>query len=99
MTFSGKVNFPMQPIVLAKDGVIRFKENRIVSALLKAAAEGERLDLNDISIRVQTGTFDRGEWEQLLQLNGISVSGFGDFDVDPRVVKRADKIARKVRAP
>lgn len=95
MTRVVRKNFPMQPIVLARDRVIRFQENRIVSELLRLA--WDRLDLNAISARMQEGAYTRAEYMQLLQLTGYSVSGFGDSDlVDKRVVRRADQIAARV---
>lgn len=77
-------SFPMQPIVLAEDGVIRFQENRIVRDLLKTST----LDLNQIALRGYTPA----EHMQLAQLIGYSVSGFGDLSyADKDVVRRADK--------
>jgi hypothetical protein len=92
-----KKNFPMQPIVLADDNVVRFKGNRIVRAFLAAAQEGKKLDLNDIAIKAAHGEFTDAEQMQFAQLIGYSVSGFGDLSyVDRKVLRRADLIADKV---
>lgn len=90
-------SFPMQPIVVAKDGVVRFQENRIVSAFLEAGREGKRLDLNEIAVRACRGEFTTAEQMQFAQLIGYSVSGFGDLSyADRDVVRRADKKANSL---
>lgn len=90
-------SFPMQPIVLASDGVVRFQENRIVSRLVKAAEKGQRLNINDIAICAAQGMYTDAEQMQLAQLIGYNVSGFGDLSyADRRVVKRADDKAQKI---
>ena len=84
-------SFPMQPIVKVK-GVVRFQENRIVSAFVDAAAAGEALCLNDIVVMAAQGEFTQAEQMQFAQLIGYSVSGFGDLSyADRNVVRRADK--------
>lgn len=78
---------PMQPIVWAKDGVIRFKANKIIKHLLTSR---QPLDLNVIA----TMGFPREDEEQLAQLMGYSVSGFGDLSYVRRTtVAKADAIA------
>ena len=87
-------SFPMQPIVKAKDGVIRFQENRIVSAFYEAASAGKHLDLNGVAIMAAHGEFTEAEQMQFAQLIGYSVSGFGDLSyVDRGVLRRADRKA------
>jgi hypothetical protein len=87
-----KTKHPMQPIVWA-GGVIRFKENKIVSALYEAASEGRKLDLNMVAAM----GFSRDDHEQFAQLIGYSVSGFGDLSYARRdTVKEADAIAARM---
>lgn len=65
---------PMQPIVIAEDGVVRFQANRIVQAMLDhCSATG--LDLNDLTVRFHGREF-RDDWNQFAQLHGYSVGGF-----------------------
>jgi hypothetical protein len=88
-------SFPMQPIMKTESGVVRFQENRIVSAVLAASSEGRKLDLNDIAILAAHGNFTQAEQMQFAQLIGYSVSGFGDLSyADRDVVRRADRIVR-----
>lgn len=60
---------PIQPIVEDSEGVLRFKENKLVTYLLDRGA----VDLNQLG----TIAASNEDWEQLYQLTGISVSGFG----------------------
>lgn len=60
---------PLQPLAPDDHGTVRFKENAIVRYLLDAGP----FDLN-----VLAGMdFSREDWEQLAQLIGYSLSGFG----------------------
>lgn len=75
-----------QPIVVAKDRVIRFKENAICRWLV----DSKRADLNQLA----TLPFSDADRMQFAQLIGYSVSGFGDLSyADPAVVAEADRIA------
>ena len=83
---------PNQPIVVAKDGCIRFEENKIVHKLLKFATE-RGYGLNEIIVEFR----DDEDYIQLMQLIGYSVSGYGDLSVIPKKeVKRADRKAYKL---
>ncbi len=62
---------PIQPLVTDKHGVIRFKENTIVSYLL---ANGG-IDLNHLARR----DFPQEDREQFAQRIGYSLSGFSDL--------------------
>ncbi len=62
---------PMQPIELDAKGVVRFRGNAIVRHLLEHGG----IDLNMLA-RLEFSQEDR---EQLAQLIGYSVSGFGDL--------------------
>jgi hypothetical protein len=68
------MSHPTQPVII-KDGVHRFKENKIVRALLEAASLGEKLDLNMIACM----DFSQEDRVQLAQLIGYSVAGFGSL--------------------
>lgn len=85
---------PMQPIGWDKTGkVIRFKENKIVRMLLNAGP----FDLNTLSGMNAQGMFDEGDYTQLMQLIGYSVSGYGELSTSPeRIVRKADRIAGKI---
>jgi len=83
-----KAKHPMQPLVLT-GVVIRFKENAIVRYLVSYGG----IDLNKIA----TMNFEREDREQLAQLIGYSVSGFGDLGyADKKTVATADALAAKM---
>jgi len=83
---------PMQPFVLTESGVVRFKENAIVSALLDAASEGRKMDLNDIAVM----EFSQDDRVQFAQLHGYSLGGFHELsDVPDEVALKASKVARE----
>lgn len=60
---------PIQPLAPDEHGTIRFKENKIVDFLAK------QFGLNELAAL----GFPREDWEQLAQLIGYSLSGFGDL--------------------
>jgi len=62
---------PIQPLVIDQNGVIRFKANAIVRTLLDMGP----LDLNALA----SMPFSDEDREQLAQLIGYSLSGFGDL--------------------
>lgn len=73
-----------QPLVLDDDGVIRFRENRIIRLLL----DGGPFDLEQIALM----GFTDQERQQLAQLIGYSVSGYGDLRyASGEPVERADR--------
>lgn len=86
----------MQPIELADDGCVRFRANPIVRHLLEVGP----LDLNEIVRMRSSGAF--GEhgveaYDQLMQLIGYSVSGYGDLSTSPpETVEAADELAAQV---
>jgi hypothetical protein len=63
---------PIQPIIQAENGVLRFKENKIVKFLL----EHGPFNLNDIAVM----DFSKEDRQQLTQLIGYSLSGASDLD-------------------
>lgn len=82
------MNHPMQPIYRAPDGVIRFKENRIITWLVS-----NRSNLNEIAMQ----GFPQEDMEQFWQLLGYSVSGYGDLSfISPETVSKADCIAESI---
>lgn len=82
---------PMQPVVMV-DGVARFKRNAIVAFLLDfATAKG--ISMNELAVM----PFSREDREQLAQLIGYSVSGFGDLSYSScDVVEKADAEAARL---
>lgn len=70
-----KARHPVQPLVKDGGGVIRFKENAIVSFLLNRCSELEAADMNLLG-RMSFSVEDR---EQFVQLIGLSLSGFGEL--------------------
>lgn len=87
---------PMQPIEMAKDGVVRFRANAIVDWLFNTG----RIDLNEIAFaaaRKQIPGCTDDDQMQLAMLLGYSVSGFGDLSyADESVVSEADDIAARL---
>ena len=85
---------PMQPVVIAGDGVARFKQNPIVRHLLDFASP-LGCGLNDLG-RMDFNDEDR---MQLAQLIGYSVSGYGDLSyASKESVGRADALAEALGA-
>lgn len=62
---------PIQPLEADDKGTLRFKENKIVRYLL----DNGGIDLNQLAII----DFSDNDREQLSQLIGYSLSGFGDL--------------------
>lgn len=85
---------PMQPVVLATDGVIRFQENRIVSALLENSRQ-HGYGLNEAA----RDDYTPEERMQVAQLIGYSVSGYGSLSfVTDESCEEADRHAAAIRA-
>lgn len=78
---------PMQPIVVAEDGRIRFKKNQIVDDLYELH-KIHKLDLNEMARR----NYSQEDRNQFAQLIGYSVGGWGtlSYAID---VEKADAIA------
>ncbi len=60
---------PIQPLLPDEHGVLRFKENKIVSFLL----DNGPYDMNSLACE----RFSQEDYEQFAQLIGYSLSGFG----------------------
>lgn len=67
-------DFPMQPIERDAMGVVRFRKNRIVDAILTCASR-HGYGLGEIAM----GDFTAAEQMQVAQLIGYSVSGYSDL--------------------
>lgn len=88
--------FPNQPLVTGDDGVIRFRENRIISKLVEVARKSG-FGLNEIAIDLARNCYEPWESAQLTQLIGYSVSGWGDLPVvQENYSKRLAKLDKKV---
>jgi hypothetical protein len=62
---------PQQPLEKCPDGVIRFKENKIVRWLV----DSKRISMNELAMM----DFPDEEREHFAQLIGYSVTGFGEL--------------------
>jgi hypothetical protein len=81
---------PMQPLVQDAFGTVRFRENKIVSFLLDRGP----YDLNKLCVM----DWPEGDYTQLMQLIGYSVSGYGELSSSPRdLTQRADAEAAALR--
>lgn len=84
---------PMQPVVTAEDGYVRFQANRAVVALLDAAGK-HGLDLNWLA---RQDDIPRSDYEQFAQLIGYSVTGFGELSyVSDAAYEKAEKRLEKL---
>ena len=83
---------PLQPIIIDKHKVARFKSNRIVEWLLEnARAHG--VDMNTLAMM----HFDKNDRWQFAQLIGYSVSGIGDLSYrDKAQLAEADEIVSEM---
>ena len=83
---------PMQPLGLDEYGVLRFKPNRLVDALLE---HGQKTGLGLNELRVRFGTREyKEDHVQLAQLIGYSLSGFGELSfVDNATYATAHEMA------
>lgn len=71
MTTKTEPLHPIQPIVTAPDGRLRFKGNAIIDHLFNTG----KLDLNEIACM----GFPQEDRRQIAQLLGYSVSGYGEL--------------------
>lgn len=84
----------MQPIVMEGE-VARFQANRLVTAMYELGS----FKMNEAWAMVNSGEATRAEYEQLAQLIGYSVSGFGDISLARKRVKEEarKKVQRLLR--
>lgn len=66
---------PIQPLCRDARGVIRFKKNTLVDALL-LHGQSTGFGLNELACKFH-GPEHKGDWQQLAQLIGYSVDGYG----------------------
>lgn len=72
-----RATHPMQPVIVAKDGIHRFKPNAIVQYMLEEGTRANHFSLNTFATHFPE--FSREDHEQLAQLIGYSVSGACDL--------------------
>lgn len=79
---------PMQPLEHDKSGVLRFKENAIVSYLLDTHLS---VSMNQLAAM----PFSKEDRQQFAQLIGYSLSGYGELTsyVDDEAYAAAEKVA------
>lgn len=86
------MSHPMQPLVRANDGIVRFRHNQIVADML-THCQRTGLDLNDIAQR----DYPPEDRRQLAQLIGYSLSGYHELsyvrDVDALEATKAARAA------
>lgn len=78
----------MQPIYKDDQGTLRFKENKIVRALLDEAQKRAKFGLNQLSMK----NFSQADWEQFYQLIGYSITSSVLFQMP--LAKRRQKPPR-----
>lgn len=84
---------PMQTIEFDAEGIIRFRQNKIVRDLLDHCQK-HGLDLNQIATRDYT----QADREQLAQLIGYSVSGYNELSyVSDGTCEVANELAEQLR--
>ena len=78
---------PIQPLALDENGVMRFKENKIVRFLLDAG----QFDMNQLAMM----EFSNDDREQFAQLIGYSLSGFSELSyVSDETYEAADLLSQ-----
>lgn len=83
---------PEQPLIVSKDNVVRFKENKIVSYLLDFATN-RGCGLNELAMM----NFSDEDRIQLAQLIGYSASGFQELHyVDADTAESVDRKSREL---
>lgn len=85
-----------QPIGIAEDGIVRFKQNAIVRWLVDTHHGGQSA-MNTIAVKVARGEFRTADYVHLMQLIGYSAIGYCDLSQVPRKAKsRARKEAARI---
>lgn len=88
-----QAEYPMQPIHFDPKGTLRFEENPIISYLACEVS-----DLNHLAIWCASNGVDGKYQEQLAQLIGYSVSGYGTLSyVTDDSYERAESVANNLR--
>ena len=86
------LSHPDQPLGLDPAGTIRFKENKLVSTLLKLASK-KGIGLNELADM----PFSNEDWIQFEQLTGYSHDGFADLSFVPDEVVERTMLAYEAR--
>lgn len=82
------IKHPIQPLIMDKQGVLRFKKNAIVEFLLDRGG----FDMNDLA-RMDFSKDDRAQFAQLI---GYSFGGFSELSyVDNKTYVAAKEMARE----
>lgn len=82
----------MQPIIKDAQGIIRFKENKLVRALLDES-QRRGFGLNELAMK----PFSQADWEQFNQLIGYSLCGYHELSfVSDESCAEATAAAKKV---
>ena len=77
------MNHPIQPLESDKNGVLRFKENKIVRFLLDAG----KFNMNDLALM----PFSDEDREQFAQLIGYSINGASELEyVSDKTLSKAE---------
>lgn len=69
---------PIQPLETDADGILRFKRNMLVNALLEHG-QATGFGLNELAIKMHWTEGYADDWRQLAQLIGYSLSGCGSL--------------------
>lgn len=80
------VRHPVQPLVIDKHGVKRFKKNEIVRYLLDYLTDANLVSLNNLH---HDHSFDEEDWSQFYQLIGYSLSGYADLNISDELYYKA----------
>ena len=79
---------PVQPLIIDKHGVVRFKENRIVTHMWSSMMSVGGVDFHDHFLKTDN--------EQLSQLTGITFNMFKDLPfASPETIAIADTMYRE----
>lgn len=93
---SKKNKQPMQPVIVDKNGVARFKKNEVVRMLLDLASP-KGVDMN--TLVVAGDGLPQKDWEQFYQLIGYSLSGYAELSrVSSKSYCKAEAKASKAKS-
>jgi hypothetical protein len=88
-----KAPLPLQPIFRDKHGALRFRENKMVSALLDWASS-RGMSLNEMAVM----DFSKEDRQQFAQLIGYSLSGYSELSyVTDKAWERAQQAGKAIK--
>lgn len=91
-----KAQHPIQPLVIDSKGIVRFKENPIVRALLAAHPTLDMIRLAHLAST--TSSFTKEDEQQFAQLIGYSLSGYSELSyVTDRAWEKANNQPKSKR--